>query len=193
MMRNIGFVTLAIASVLVLSAPPAGAFERDRSARVHAGLQPLITQQVGSQGFTLHQVRNRGPGQHRGGSQLRRHPGGGRPHLRQHPGFRRHHQGRHPGFKHHPRPRHHPGFKHHPRPRHHPSFKRRPPAVHFWFGPAWPRAYPLYVPPVIVQPPAPAYVQPAPAYWYYCEDPQGYYPYVTECPAGWIPVVPHAP
>jgi hypothetical protein len=27
-------------------------------------------------------------------------------------------------------------------------------------------------------------------YWYYCQDPQGYYPYVKSCPGGWMKVVP---
>jgi hypothetical protein len=30
-------------------------------------------------------------------------------------------------------------------------------------------------------------------YWAYCQDPEGYYPYVQECPGGWIPVVPTPP
>jgi hypothetical protein len=76
-----------------------------------------------------------------------------------------------------------------------------------WYGPpGWaPRpywAYPAVIPappvyyapaPVIVQQP-PAYVrQPASDesdYWYYCESPRGYYPYVKSCPGGWMKVVP---
>jgi hypothetical protein len=27
-------------------------------------------------------------------------------------------------------------------------------------------------------------------YWYYCRNPEGYYPYVKQCAAGWIPVPP---
>ena len=27
-------------------------------------------------------------------------------------------------------------------------------------------------------------------YWYYCQNPQGYYPYVKSCPGGWMKVVP---
>ncbi len=29
-----------------------------------------------------------------------------------------------------------------------------------------------------------------PAYWYYCPNPPGYYPYVKECPPGWMTVAP---
>ena len=30
-------------------------------------------------------------------------------------------------------------------------------------------------------------------YWYYCNDSQTYYPYVTSCPSGWVKVVPIPP
>ncbi len=63
--------------------------------------------------------------------------------------------------------------------------------------------YPPYYYPrqVIVQPEPQVYIeravpQSAPqaqAYWYYCNAPQGYYPYVKECPAGWQQVVPTLP
>ncbi len=76
-----------------------------------------------------------------------------------------------------------------------------------WYGPpAWgPRpywAYPVVIPaPPVYYAPAPIYVQPPPAYvdrpaadasdyWYYCESPAGYYPYVKSCPGGWMRVVP---
>jgi hypothetical protein len=50
---------------------------------------------------------------------------------------------------------------------------------------AYPYSYPIYSPPIVVQP------QPAPtASWYYCENPQGYYPYVPQCPSGWRAVSP---
>jgi len=60
-----------------------------------------------------------------------------------------------------------------------------------WFGfwePFW------FPPPVVIQAPAPVYVQqsPAPTYWYYCADAQAYYPYVQQCPGGWLTVVPNA-
>ncbi len=35
--------------------------------------------------------------------------------------------------------------------------------------------------------------QPASNYWYYCSNPQGYYPYVKECPSGWQKVAPQPP
>ena len=81
-----------------------------------------------------------------------------------------------------------------------------------WIGPAWgpgywgptypypsypypyPYAYPA--PPVVIRQEPQEYiqVQPAPAqepqYWYYCPDPQGYYPKVSACPKGWLRVVP---
>ncbi len=64
----------------------------------------------------------------------------------------------------------------------------------FW-APYWaPYAYPYAYPPVVVAPPPQVYVQPSPpvaaqppppASWYYCDNPQGYYPYVQQCPGGW--------
>lgn len=72
-----------------------------------------------------------------------------------------------------------------------------------WWGPGWwePYYYPYYPyyyspPPVIVEQPSEIYVQPAPEaprYWYYCKDPQGYYPTVKRCPDGWMKVVPPSP
>lgn len=47
-----------------------------------------------------------------------------------------------------------------------------------------------YVPPVVVAP-SPA-APPAQQLWYYCDEAQGYYPYVPSCPGGWraVPAVP---
>jgi hypothetical protein len=79
-----------------------------------------------------------------------------------------------------------------------------------WIGPGWGPIYPyppvypypFYVgPPAVVQRPIiiqespPIYVEQAPSrdgesYWYYCPDPQGYYPYVKRCPKGWERVAP---
>jgi len=64
-------------------------------------------------------------------------------------------------------------------------------------GPPVVVAPPVYVPaypaPVVVESPAPVYQQQPQAAqqsWYYCQDPQGYYPYVQQCPRGWQPVAP---
>jgi hypothetical protein len=89
--------------------------------------------------------------------------------------------------------------------------------VGVYIGPGWYYPYPHYVyppvyyayPPVVVAPsgppvyieqgqaqapdapPAPA--QPSPNYWYYCSNPEGYYPYVKQCPGGWQQVEPRPP
>lgn len=62
----------------------------------------------------------------------------------------------------------------------------------FWWGPG-----PYYAVPPVIVPSAPStYIQQAPAppaYWYYCQNPAGYYPAVQTCPGGWMTVVPQAP
>lgn len=47
-------------------------------------------------------------------------------------------------------------------------------------------------PPVYIQQPSTTQSAPTPEtnYWYYCEEPAGYYPYVKKCPGGWIKVAP---
>jgi hypothetical protein len=75
-----------------------------------------------------------------------------------------------------------------------------------------PRYYapPYYVyayPPVVAYSSPPVYIQrgdegnqegnqiqPAPAFWYFCSEPRGYYPYVSQCPKGWqqVPAQPPA-
>lgn len=74
----------------------------------------------------------------------------------------------------------------------------------------YPRYYYSYPPyyyypaaPLVVTPPAPpVYIEkgqqqaeaaPSSNYWYYCQNPQGYYPYVKECPGGWQQVAPRPP
>lgn len=55
--------------------------------------------------------------------------------------------------------------------------------------------YPYYVSPTIVATAPPVYIQQpqraedgSDGNWYYCSNPQGYYPTVSECPGGWTPV-----
>lgn len=70
--------------------------------------------------------------------------------------------------------------------------------LELFLGPGlwWPYPYyPYRQPPVIIQQSPDIYVQPQPEaeephYWYYCPEPQGYYPYVKKCPKGWMRVVP---
>jgi hypothetical protein len=64
----------------------------------------------------------------------------------------------------------------------------------FVVGPGFPYGY-YTPPPVIIQQPPPVYVQPEQQednYWYYCRDPEGFYPYVGTCADGWLKVVPDA-
>jgi hypothetical protein len=68
------------------------------------------------------------------------------------------------------------------------------------WGYGYPYRYPAYYPPTVVTVPVtpPVYIQQAPpvvqqnatGYWYYCTQPEGYYPYVKECPNGWQRVAP---
>lgn len=76
-----------------------------------------------------------------------------------------------------------------------------------YYSPYYYPPYYYYPPQVIVRPEPPVYIEraapPAAAqpeagsrsqgYWYYCGNPQGYYPYIKECPAGWQQVVPTPP
>jgi hypothetical protein len=45
-------------------------------------------------------------------------------------------------------------------------------------------------PPVYIQQAAPIDQQYPAGYWYYCNNPQGYYPYIKQCPNGWQQVSP---
>jgi len=70
-----------------------------------------------------------------------------------------------------------------------------------FYGYAYPYYAPVYPPAVVTVPAAPpTYVQQAPPApvvqqnkWYYCTNPEGYYPYVKECPGGWQQVEPSIP
>src|SRR5574337_430131 len=87
--------------------------------------------------------------------------------------------GRHGGFG-----GHHHGF-HHGFHGHHHFFGARvfigAPFVYPYYYPyAYP--YPVYSSPAVVEASPPVYAQPQQQYWYYCQNPQGYYPYVSQCP-----------
>jgi hypothetical protein len=64
----------------------------------------------------------------------------------------------------------------------------------YWYpAPIYPYPDP-YTPPVVVQVPTTPAVPPhaqAPS-WYYCAQPEGYYPYIAACPGGWqtVPATP---
>ncbi len=60
-----------------------------------------------------------------------------------------------------------------------------------YYPPYYPPVYVLPSPPpvtIIQQPPAIAAAPPPVQYWYYCDNPRGYYPYVQSCSRGWKPV-----
>lgn len=48
-------------------------------------------------------------------------------------------------------------------------------------------------PPTYIQQNQPATSQNPSGYWYYCDNPEGYYPYVKECLNSWQPVEPTPP
>lgn len=45
-------------------------------------------------------------------------------------------------------------------------------------------------PPIYVQQRETIKAQPKTNYWYYCQNPEGYYPTIKECPGGWLQVAP---
>jgi hypothetical protein len=60
--------------------------------------------------------------------------------------------------------------------------------------------HPGYGPaPMVQDPPYGSYEEPEPPqsiepdYWYFCQNPEGYYPYLKHCPGGWMKVVPAPP
>lgn len=70
----------------------------------------------------------------------------------------------------------------------------------FFYSPFY--SYPPVIvptPPIVVPTTPPVYIQQQEEsttvqtethYWYYCQDPEGYYPYVKQCPGGWLRVAP---
>jgi hypothetical protein len=69
------------------------------------------------------------------------------------------------------------------------------PVMPYWRLYGYPSVVVAPAPPVYVQPAPQVYVQPplSQTYWYYCDDPPGYYPYVQQCPKGWRQVNPSPP
>jgi hypothetical protein len=66
----------------------------------------------------------------------------------------------------------------------------------WWGGPYWyyPPPYWYYDPWYSHPPPEPqVYVERPQAYWYYCQDPPGYYPEVPNCAMQWLKVAPQPP
>ncbi len=70
----------------------------------------------------------------------------------------------------------------------------------YYYPPSY--SYPSYFypgPPVVLAPAAPTiYIEQenqarSTSYWYYCGNPQGYYPYVRNCTENWQPVAPQSP
>jgi len=68
------------------------------------------------------------------------------------------------------------------------------PGFYPYYGYPYPYPYYDYPPPVVVTSPPTEYVQRAPdaGYWYYCQDPAGYYPTLGVCPGGWLQVAPRS-
>jgi len=68
----------------------------------------------------------------------------------------------------------------------------------YYYDPYYYGYNPYYAaPPVGIEQQPQEYVQPAPqeeeqSYWYFCGNPEGYYPYVKKCPGGWRKVVPRS-
>lgn len=79
---------------------------------------------------------------------------------------------------------------------HHPWHHHRHGSHSHWrttvvLGPWYPYGYCAHRPVIVYQEPS-VYVQQEQeeSYWYYCREPEGYYPYVQSCPGGWMKVVP---
>lgn len=80
------------------------------------------------------------------------------------------------------------------------------PYLYPYYPPHYYYHYPYYPPVVVVPQQAPVYIEQTPqqaapqtsviqpsGYWYHCDKPDGYYPYIKECPGGWQKVVPTPP
>lgn len=84
------------------------------------------------------------------------------------------------------------------------------PWPHYGYALPYPPYPPYYVYPPVIREAPPIYIEredgrdterdrageersSADGYWYYCDRPDGYYPYVRECPGGWERVAPRPP
>lgn len=84
---------------------------------------------------------------------------------------------------------------------HHKHYSHRHSHSRVIIAPVWPYYHHHYHHAPVVVTPAPSsppvYIEQGngrdAAYWYHCNNPEGYYPYIKECPGGWQKVVPHAP
>jgi hypothetical protein len=73
-------------------------------------------------------------------------------------------------------------------PRHYYGPSYYYPPAYYYGAPAIVESAPVYVERGVNESPATSAesAQPAPASdWYYCGEPEGYYPYVKQCPGGW--------
>jgi len=68
----------------------------------------------------------------------------------------------------------------------------------YYYNPYYTWYNPYYAaPPAGIQQEQQEYIQQAPqaeeqSYWYFCSNPEGYYPYVKKCPGGWARVLPRS-
>lgn len=63
---------------------------------------------------------------------------------------------------------------------------------YFYDYPVWPYWYERERV-IVVEQEAPPAGPPPPAYWYWCDSPKGYYPYVAQCAVEWKPVLAATP
>jgi hypothetical protein len=79
----------------------------------------------------------------------------------------------------------------------HPGYYYPPPYYPYPYYPpvvAVPAQPPVYIEQGSIQPtPQQAPATPESYYWYHCDKPDGYYPYIRECPGGWQKVAPTPP
>lgn len=75
------------------------------------------------------------------------------------------------------------------------SFSLGPPnGSPYGWSPSYYYGAPVYYdPPPVIVPQTAVYLQRGQDqsdYWYYCDNPRGFYPYTQSCPGGWMKVIP---